>query len=149
MAVTTTLKLPEKLKSRIARLAKKTQRSAHGLMIDALEREVTRAEHMQSFISEALAADAKVEAGAAVYRAGDVHDWQDRLCRAISLRRDNRYCVCVGYSSPARGGVFAGIAMSGSNRVRILSKTYRTPLPPGAFNGKRFDSDPLSRLNTK
>ena len=81
MTATTTLKLPEKLKSRIARLAKKTQRSAHGLMIDALEREVAREERMQSFVSEALASDAKVESGAAVYRAADVHDWLDRLAR--------------------------------------------------------------------
>ena len=81
MTATTTLKLPEKLKSRIARLAKKTQRSAHGLMIDALEREVTREERMQSFVSEALASDAKVEAGAAVYRAEDVHDWLVRLAK--------------------------------------------------------------------
>jgi predicted transcriptional regulator len=44
MAVTTTLKLPEKLKTRIARLAKATGRSSHNFMIEALEREVTREE---------------------------------------------------------------------------------------------------------
>lgn len=81
MAATTTLKLPEKLKSRITRLAKKTQRSAHGLMIDALEREVSREERRQSFINEALASDLKIEAGAAIYRANDVHDWLDRLAK--------------------------------------------------------------------
>lgn len=78
---TTTLKLPEKLKSRIARLAKATQRSAHGLMVEALEREVAREERMQAFVREALAADAKVEAGEAVYRADDVHAWLSRLAR--------------------------------------------------------------------
>ena len=87
MAATTTLKLPEKLKSRIARLAKKTRRSAHGLMVDALEREVAREERMQSFVSEALAADAKLAAGAAVYRAADVHDWLDRLAKHRSVAR--------------------------------------------------------------
>ena len=81
MTATTTLKLPEKLKSRIARLARKTRRSAHGLMIAALEREVAREERMQSFVSEALASDAKVESGGAVYRADDVHDWLDRLAK--------------------------------------------------------------------
>lgn len=81
MGSTTTLKLSEKLKSRIARLAKKTQRSAHGLMIAALEREVAREERIQAFVSEALAADAKVESGGAVYRAEDVHDWLDRLAK--------------------------------------------------------------------
>ena len=78
---TTTLKLPEKLKTRIARLAKGTGRSAHSLMIEALEREVARAEQMREFVREALAADARIEEGAAVYRAEDVHPWLERLAR--------------------------------------------------------------------
>ena len=40
MAITTTLKLPEQLKSRIARLAKARQQSAHSVMVEALEREI-------------------------------------------------------------------------------------------------------------
>ncbi len=79
MTATTTLKLPEKLKVRIARLAKETGRSAHSLMVEALEREVAREERMREFVREALAADAAVEEGAAVYRAEDVHAWLDRL----------------------------------------------------------------------
>ncbi len=79
MSVATTLKLPEELKSRIARLAKQSKKSAHSLMIEALEREVAREERMQVFVREALAADAEIEAGADVYRAEDVHDWLDRL----------------------------------------------------------------------
>ena len=59
MTVATTLKLPEALKARIARLAKQSHKSAHSLMIEALERE----ERMQSFVREALAADAEIEAG--------------------------------------------------------------------------------------
>jgi len=81
MAGTTTLKLSEKLKARIARLAKATGRTAHSLMIEALEREVTREERMKAFVREALAAKADVEAGGAVYRAEDVHAWLDRLAR--------------------------------------------------------------------
>ena len=79
MSVATTLKLPEELKSRITRLAKQSKKSAHSLMIEALEREVSREERMQAFVREALAADAEIEAGADVYRAEDVHDWLDRL----------------------------------------------------------------------
>jgi predicted transcriptional regulator len=79
MSVATTLKLPEALKARIARLAKQSNKSAHSLMIEALEREVSREERMQSFVREALAADAEIEAGAEVYRAEDVHAWLDRL----------------------------------------------------------------------
>jgi predicted transcriptional regulator len=81
MTTTTTLKLPEKLKARIARLAKATRRSAHSLMVEALEREVLREERMQAFVREALAADAGIDSGAAVYRAEDVHAWLDRLAR--------------------------------------------------------------------
>src|SRR3990172_2800801 len=54
MTATTTLKLPEKLKTRIARLAKETGRSAHSLMVEALEREVAREERMREFVREAL-----------------------------------------------------------------------------------------------
>ena len=81
MAGTTTLKLSAKLKARIIRLAKATGRTAHSLMIEALEREVTREERMKAFVREALAAKADVEAGGAVYRAEDVHAWLDRLAR--------------------------------------------------------------------
>ena len=81
MAVTTTLKLPEKLKARIARLAKATGRTAHSLMIEALEREVSREERMKAFVQEALAARADMESGGAMYRAEDVHAWLERLAR--------------------------------------------------------------------
>ena len=81
MAITTTLKLPEKLKARITRLAKATGRSAHSLMVEALEREITREERMKAFVQEALAAKADIEQGGAVYRAEDVHAWLERLAR--------------------------------------------------------------------
>lgn len=81
MTASTTLKLPEKLKARIARLAKETGRSAHSLMLEALERDVMREERMREFVREALAADAGVEEGAAVYRSKDVHAWLERLAR--------------------------------------------------------------------
>jgi len=81
MASTTTLKLPEQLKARIARLAKQTGRSAHSLMVEALEREVAREERVKEFVREALEADAAIDAGAKVYRAEDVHAWLERLAR--------------------------------------------------------------------
>lgn len=81
MTSTTTLKLPEDLKARIARLAKETGRSAHSLMIEALQREVAREEQMQAFVREALASETAIEAGASVYRAEDVHAWLERLAR--------------------------------------------------------------------
>ncbi len=80
-SATTTLKLPEKLKARIARLAKQTGQTAHSLMLRALEREVAREERMREFVKAALASDAALEAGAAVYRAEDVHAWMERLAK--------------------------------------------------------------------
>ena len=81
MTSPTTIKLPDKLKARIARLAKETGRSAHSLMVEALEREVAREERMREFVREAMAADSGVEEGAAVYRAEDVHAWLERLAK--------------------------------------------------------------------
>lgn len=81
MVATTTLKLSDKLKTRIARLAKQTGRSAHSLMVEALKREIVREERMCEFVREALAADLAVEEGAAVYSAEKVHAWMERLAR--------------------------------------------------------------------
>jgi predicted transcriptional regulator len=81
MASTTTLKLPEKLKARISRLARESKRSAHSLMIEALEREVTREESMKAFVRDALAAKADIETSGSVYRAEDVHAWMERLAK--------------------------------------------------------------------
>lgn len=75
MSVATTLKLTEELKARITRLGKQSKKSAHSLMIEALERE----ESMQALIREALAADAEIEVGGEVYRVEDKHAWLNRL----------------------------------------------------------------------
>ena len=93
MSVAATLKLPEALKARITRLAKQSKKSAHSLMIEVLQRKVSREERMQAFVREALAADAEIEAGATAYRAEDVHDWLNRLAtklEAAPTRRKNR-----------------------------------------------------------
>ena len=87
MTATTTLKLSEKLKARIARIAAQTGRSAHSVMLEALEREVARAERMREFVREAIASDAAIEAGAAVYRAEDVHAWVEHLAKGARPAR--------------------------------------------------------------
>lgn len=81
MASTTTLKLPEKLKARIARLARQSGQTPHSFMVKTLEREASREEKMREFVREALASKADVEAGGAVYRAEDVHAWLERLAK--------------------------------------------------------------------
>lgn len=83
---TTTLKLPESLKQRVAALAKRSGRAPHAVMVEALERQVAREEAMVSFVQEALVADRAIEDGDAVYRADDVHAWLDRLARGEKVR---------------------------------------------------------------
>ena len=87
MTATTTLKLPEKLKARIARLAKQAGQSPHSLMVQALEREVAREEQTRDFVREALAAKADIDAGGPVYRAEDVHAWLERLAKGEKAPR--------------------------------------------------------------
>jgi len=81
MASTTTLKLPPELRSRVAALAKRSGRSAHSLMLEAIERHTAREERTREFVKEALAADRAIERGGEVYAAADVHAWLERLAK--------------------------------------------------------------------
>ena len=76
---TTSLKLPRELRTRVARVAKKTGRTPHRLMLEAIERETAREERMEAFVKEALAADRAIEETGEVYAARDVHAWLVRL----------------------------------------------------------------------
>ena len=76
---TTSLKLPRELRTRVARVAKKTGRTPHRLMLEAIERETAREERMEAFVKEALAADRAIEGTGEVYAARDVHAWLLRL----------------------------------------------------------------------
>ena len=80
-ADTTTVKLPPKLKARVAALARKTGRSAHSFIVEAVERHTQREERVYDFVKEALAADADIERTGEVYRAEDVHAWLERLAK--------------------------------------------------------------------
>lgn len=87
MKTTATLKLPRELKARIARVAKKSGRTPHAFMIEALERQTSREERMEDFVKEALAADRAIEAGDEVYAAADVHAWLGRLASGKKVAR--------------------------------------------------------------
>ncbi len=79
MAATTTIRLPPKLRARLGSLAKQTGRSAHSLILEAVERHANYEEQMRSLVKEALAADSEVDRTGEVYRADDVHAWMKRL----------------------------------------------------------------------
>ena len=78
---TTTIRLPRKLRARLQSLARQSGRSAHSLIIEAVERHAAYEEQMRSLVKEAIAADAEIERSAEVYRAEDVHAWMNRLAK--------------------------------------------------------------------
>jgi predicted transcriptional regulator len=84
---TTSVKLPPKLKARITALARKSGRSAHSFIVEAVERHAEREERVQSFVREALAADADIERTGEVYKAEDVHAWLGRLSKGRKTPR--------------------------------------------------------------
>lgn len=83
MAATTTLKLPENLKKRIAPLAESAGKTPHAWMVEAIETQAALAEKRKAFVADALAAEKEVEKTGLVYRAEDVH----RYIRARASRK--------------------------------------------------------------
>jgi hypothetical protein len=71
--VPTSLKMPESLKERIARLADQTGESAHALTLRLLGERVTAAERRLRFHDEGRAAVADMHASGKGYAAADVH----------------------------------------------------------------------------
>ncbi len=72
MSASTTLKLPEKLKQRIAPLASSAGKTPHAWMVEALETQAMLAEKRKMFVAAAAAAEKEVEKTGLVYDAGDV-----------------------------------------------------------------------------
>ena len=89
MAETTTLKLSRQLRVRVARVARKTGRTPHRVMLEAIERETAREERMEAFVKEALAADRAIDETGEVFAAPDVHAWLLRLASGKKARRPN------------------------------------------------------------
>lgn len=104
MAATTTLKLPEALKARIAPLAESATKTPHAWMIEALEAQAKLAEMRQSFIGDALVSAAEVDAGGALFAMQDVHE----------------YIVSKAAGKPAKRPKPASIA---KNKPRTSNKT--------------------------
>lgn len=79
MADTTTIRLPPKLRTRLAAIAKETDRSVHSIIVEAVEKHAAYEEQMRKLVKEALAADEEMERTGEVYRAEDVQAWAERL----------------------------------------------------------------------
>jgi predicted transcriptional regulator len=69
MAATTTLKLPDSLKKRIAPLADAEGKTPHAWMVDALEAQASLAERRKAFYGEARSRLTEFRQTGAAYRA--------------------------------------------------------------------------------
>lgn len=80
MPASTTLKLSEHLKQRIAPLARSTGKTPHAWMVEALEIQAALAEKRKKFVAAAVAAEKEVEKNGLVYDADDVFAYlKDKL----------------------------------------------------------------------
>lgn len=77
---TTTLKIPDALKARIADAAERSGKSAHAFMVEALEAETRRAEMRSEFVQSALKAEKEVARYGEAYSMDAVHRYfSDKL----------------------------------------------------------------------
>ena len=84
---TTTLKLPDDLKARIAPLAAAEGVSVHAWMVGALSVQAELAERRQAFLQDALTAAEAVDRGGDAFAAADVHSYlRAKLARRASKR---------------------------------------------------------------
>jgi len=75
MTATTTLKLPDELKARIAAVAQQSGKSAHAFMVEALELQTELAERRTAFVADALLAREEVARYGLVVDADEVFDY--------------------------------------------------------------------------
>lgn len=75
MTATTTLKLPDELKARIAAVAQQSGKSAHAFMVEALQLQTELAERRTAFVTDALLAREEVARYGLVVDADEVFDY--------------------------------------------------------------------------
>ncbi len=75
MASTTTLKLPEELKARIASAAGAAGKAPHAFMIEALATQIDLVERRQTFVAAAVAAEQEVAEYGLIYDADEVFSY--------------------------------------------------------------------------
>ena len=68
----TSIKLPEDLKKRVARVVKGTEQSAHAFMVEAIRQETERAEKRRGMLADAYAARAEFQRSGTGYALAEV-----------------------------------------------------------------------------
>jgi predicted transcriptional regulator len=87
MAATTTIRLSPKLSARVGVLAKQTGRSAHSLIVEAVEHYASYEEQIRSLVKDAFATDSAIDTTGEVYRLEDVHAWMKQMATDASAPR--------------------------------------------------------------
>ena len=85
--VATSLKLPDVLKARIEKLARKAGKSPHAFVLSALEEHVAQVELAERFLEEAIAADERLQRTGVGYDAAEVHAYLTAKARGKKARR--------------------------------------------------------------
>ena len=87
MPASSTLKLTENLKKRIAPLAESKCKTPHAWMVEALETQVASAEKRKAFVNDALAAEKEVASNGRVYACDHVHQYLNALANGKKAKR--------------------------------------------------------------
>ncbi len=90
MGTVTTLKLPDELRARIAKIARELDKTPHAFMVEAIAEQVERAERRRAFVDAALQAEREVAGDAAVYDADDVFAWLRARVAGAEPRRPRK-----------------------------------------------------------
>lgn len=87
MPSTTTLKLSDELKVRIASAARQTGKTAHAFMVEALELQTELAERRSAFVADALLAREEVGRYGLVVDADEVFDYLKARAEGKAARK--------------------------------------------------------------
>lgn len=75
MTVTTTIKLPDGLKDRVASAAAASGKTPHAWMVEAIDAQAALAERRQAFVAAALRAEEEVAEYGLIYDADEVFSY--------------------------------------------------------------------------
>jgi len=82
---TTTIRLPESLKARVARAAEAAGTTPHNFILEAIAEKADAADDRRAFVAEARARYADILAG------GPTLDWQDERQRWLASQASKRH----------------------------------------------------------
>lgn len=86
----TSIKLPEELKKRVARVVKGTDLSAHAFMLEAIRQETERAEKRRGFLADAYTARAEFQRSGMGYALAEVGAHYRAKLQGKGLRKPKR-----------------------------------------------------------